>query len=72
MMIWNLNIAPLLRSERSEAAFGLLRPDGSERPAYQQLHRAGEFVANSLFYCLLSVSRRSAVCTPDTSFGETL
>ena len=42
MMIWNLNIAPLLGAERSESAYGLLRPDGSERPAYQQLRGAGE------------------------------
>ena len=42
MIIWNLNIAPLLGAERSESAYGLLRPDGSKRPAYQQLRRAGE------------------------------
>ena len=42
MMIWNLNIAPLLGADRSESAYGLLRPDGSERPAYRQLRRAGE------------------------------
>ena len=42
LIIWNLNIAPLLGPERSESAYGLLRPDGSKRPAYQQLRRAGE------------------------------
>jgi hypothetical protein len=42
LIIWNLNIAPLLGAERSESAYGLLRPDGSERPAYQQLRRAVE------------------------------
>ncbi len=42
MMIWNLNIAPLLGAERSESAYSLLRPDGSQRPAYQQLRGAGE------------------------------
>jgi hypothetical protein len=42
LIIWNLNIAPLLGPERSESAYGLLRPDGSERPAYQQLRGVGE------------------------------
>ncbi len=42
MIIWNLNIAPLLGPDRSESAYGLLRPDGSKRPAYQQLRTAGE------------------------------
>jgi hypothetical protein len=42
MMIWNLNIAPLLGAERSESAYSLLRPDGSERPAYVQLRGAGK------------------------------
>jgi polysaccharide biosynthesis protein PslG len=42
LIVWNLNIAPLLGSERSESAYGLLRPDGSKRPAYQQLRQAGE------------------------------
>ena len=42
LIIWNLNIAPLLGAERSESAYGLLRPDGSERPAYEQLRGAGE------------------------------
>jgi polysaccharide biosynthesis protein PslG len=42
LIIWNLNIAPLLGAERSESAYGLLRPDGSERPAYQELRGAGE------------------------------
>jgi hypothetical protein len=42
LIVWNLNIAPLLGAGRSEAAYGLLRPDGSERPAYQQLRAAGE------------------------------
>jgi len=42
LIIWNLNIAPLFGAERAESAYGLLRPDGSKRPAYQQLRRAGE------------------------------
>jgi polysaccharide biosynthesis protein PslG len=42
MTIWNLNIAPLLGAERSESAYSLLRPDGSQRPAYNQLRGAGE------------------------------
>jgi hypothetical protein len=42
MMIWNLNIAPLLGADRSESAYSLLRPDGSQRPAYQQLRTSGE------------------------------
>ncbi len=42
MMIWNLNVAPLLGADHSESAYGLLRPDGSERPAYWQLRQAGE------------------------------
>ena len=42
LIIWNLNIAPLLGADRSESAYGLLRPDGSERPAYKQLRASGE------------------------------
>jgi len=42
MIIWNINIAPLLGPESSQSAYSLLRPDGSERPAYQQLRGAGE------------------------------
>jgi polysaccharide biosynthesis protein PslG len=42
MLIWNLNVAPLLGAERSESAYSLLRLDGSKRPAYQQLRGAGE------------------------------
>ena len=42
LLIWNLNIAPLLGADRSESAYSLLRPDGSERPAYQQLRGTGE------------------------------
>jgi hypothetical protein len=42
LMIWNINIAPLLGAGRSESAYSLLRPDGSERPAYQHLREAGE------------------------------
>ncbi len=42
LMIWNLNIALLLGPDRSESAYGLIGPDGSERPAYQQLRSAGE------------------------------
>jgi hypothetical protein len=42
LIIWNLNIAPLLGAERSESAYGLIRPDGSLRPAYKQLRSVGE------------------------------
>ncbi|HZY43567.1 MAG TPA: hypothetical protein VFF70_02360 [Anaerolineae bacterium] len=42
MIVWNLNIAPLLGSDRSESAYGLIRPDGSFRPAYKQLRNSGE------------------------------
>lgn len=42
LIIWNLNIAPLLGADRSESAYGLIRPDGSLRPAYEQLRSAGE------------------------------
>jgi polysaccharide biosynthesis protein PslG len=42
LIVWNLNIAPLLGADRSESAYGLLRPDGSERPAYRQLRASGE------------------------------
>ena len=42
MMIWNLNIAPLLGAERSESAYSLLRPDGTPRPAYERLRATGE------------------------------
>jgi hypothetical protein len=31
-----------MRVERSESAYSLLRSDGSERPAYQQLRNVGE------------------------------
>ncbi len=41
LMIWNLNVAPLLGADRSESAYGLIRPDGSLRPAYQQLRGIG-------------------------------
>jgi len=40
-----VNIAPLLGVERSESAYSLLRPDGSERPAYRQLRVEGERAA---------------------------
>jgi hypothetical protein len=42
LIIWNLNIAPLLGADRSESAYSLLRPDGSPRPAYQRLRGIGE------------------------------
>jgi polysaccharide biosynthesis protein PslG len=42
LIIWNLNIAPLLGADRSESAYSLLRPDGSPRPAYQRLRGSGE------------------------------
>jgi hypothetical protein len=42
MIIWNLNVAPLLGADRSESAYGLIRPDGSLRPAYKRLRSSGE------------------------------
>ncbi len=42
LIIWNLNMAPLLGPQRSESAYGLIRPDGTKRPAYKQLRSAGE------------------------------
>jgi hypothetical protein len=42
LLIWNINIAPLLGAESSQSAYSLLRPDGSERAAYRQLRGAGE------------------------------
>ena len=42
LIIWNLNIAPLSGPGKPESAYGLLRPDGSRRPAYQQLRNSGE------------------------------
>jgi polysaccharide biosynthesis protein PslG len=42
MIIWNLNVAPLLGPDRSESAYGLIRPNGSFRPAYKQLRSSGE------------------------------
>ncbi len=42
MIIWNLNIAPLSGPEQPESAYGLIRPDGSLRPAYSQLRSSGE------------------------------
>ncbi len=40
--LFDLYQQPLLGAERSKSAYGLLRPDRSERPAYQQLRAAGE------------------------------
>ncbi len=42
MIIWNLNIAPLQGADNPQSAYGLIRPDGSLRPAYQQLRASGE------------------------------
>jgi hypothetical protein len=42
MIIWNLNIAPLLGPDRSESAYGLIRPDGFKRPSYYKLRNSGE------------------------------
>jgi hypothetical protein len=42
MIIWNINVAPLLGPDRSESAYGLIRPNGSLRPAYKQLRSSGE------------------------------
>ncbi|MFN8597930.1 MAG: hypothetical protein U0559_17320 [Anaerolineae bacterium] len=42
LVIWNLNIAPLQGAENSQSAYGLIRPDGSLRPAYQRLRGVGE------------------------------
>jgi hypothetical protein len=42
MMIWNLNIAPLQGADNPQSAYGLIRPDGSLRPAYQQLRSSSE------------------------------
>jgi hypothetical protein len=42
LIIWNLNVAPIFGPDRSESAYSLLRPDGSQRPAYQQLRSTGE------------------------------
>jgi len=35
LIFWNLNFAPTFGDEFVESAYSLLRPDGSERPAYQ-------------------------------------
>lgn len=42
LVIWNLNIAPLQGPDNSQSAYGLIRPDGSLRPAYKRLRGAGE------------------------------
>ncbi len=34
MILWNLNIATIWGAGRPESAYGLLRPNGSYRPAY--------------------------------------
>jgi hypothetical protein len=41
MMIWNLNVAWMFGNGRPDAAYGLIRPDGSLRPAYQNLRSFG-------------------------------
>ena len=42
MFVWNLNVAWLFGPDRPESAYGLLRPDGTLRPAYQKLRESGE------------------------------
>lgn len=42
LFVWNLNIAPLQGAANPQSAYGLIRPDGSLRPAYVQLRGAGE------------------------------
>jgi hypothetical protein len=42
MFIWNLNFAPVRGNDDERAAFGILRGDWSERPAYQTLKLARE------------------------------
>ena len=42
MFVWNLNVAWLFGPERPESAYGLIRPDGSLRPAYERLRNSGE------------------------------
>ncbi len=42
MFVWNLNVAWLLGPVRPESAYGLIRPDGSFRPAYVRLRNTGE------------------------------
>jgi hypothetical protein len=42
LIVWNLNIAPLQGAENSQSAYGLIRPDGSLRPAYERLRGVGE------------------------------
>ncbi len=37
MMVWNLNFGPLLGHEYTETGYGILRPDGTPRPAYRAL-----------------------------------
>ena len=37
MILWNLNFAATLGNQFSESGYGLLRPDGSLRPAYQAM-----------------------------------
>ena len=40
MFVWNLNFAPARGADDEQAAFGILREDWSERPAYQTLAAA--------------------------------
>jgi hypothetical protein len=42
MFVWNLNVAWLMGSGRPESAYGMVRPDGSLRPAYSLLRSFGE------------------------------
>jgi hypothetical protein len=42
MFVWNLNMAWLLGADSSQSAYSLIRPDGSLRPAYEQLRRTAE------------------------------
>ena len=42
MFVWNLNVAWLLGPGRPDSAYGMIRPDGSLRPAYSLLRSFGE------------------------------
>ena len=37
LILWNLNFGPLLGNRFSESGYSLLRPDGSQRPAYRAM-----------------------------------
>ncbi len=42
LILWNLNFAPILGTQFSESGYSLLRPDGSQRPAYLALQHAAK------------------------------